>query len=124
MAYKNSATLIGNAGRDVELRFTADGSAVANLSIATTRKYKDASGALQEDTEWHRVVFFGRLAEVAGEYVKKGRQVFVEGRLRTKKWQDKDGQDRYSTEIVGEDLQLLGRLSEESRTDALETVPQ
>jgi len=124
MAYRNSAQILGNVGKDVEIRFTADGSAVANLNIATTRKYKDASGALQEETEWHKVVFFGRLAEVAGEYAKKGRQVFVEGRLRTRKWQDKDGQDRYSTEIVGEDLQLLGRHTEEQRTDELETVPQ
>jgi single-strand DNA-binding protein len=116
--------LLGNIGRDVEVRFTADGSAVANISLATTRKFKDASGALQEDTEWHKVVCFGRLAEVAGEYAKKGRQIFVEGRLRTRKWQDKDGQDRYSTEIVAEDLQLLGRHTEEHRTDELETVPQ
>jgi single-strand DNA-binding protein len=123
MAYRNSVQLIGHAGRDVEVRFTADGSAVANLSLATTRKYKDASGAVQEDTEWHKVVFFGRLAEVASEYAKKGRQIFVEGRLRTRKWQDKDGQDRYSTEIVAEDLQLLGRHTEEHRTDEPETVP-
>jgi single-strand DNA-binding protein len=109
MASVNKVILIGNLGRDPETRYTADGAAITNVSIATTRKYKDASGQLQEETEWHRVSFFGRLAEIAGEYLRKGRPVYVEGRIRTRKYQDKEtGQDRYSTEIVAENMQMLG----------------
>jgi single-strand DNA-binding protein len=108
MASVNKVIVLGNLGRDPETRYTADGAAITNVSIATTRRYKDASGQQQEETEWHRVAFFGRLAEIAGEYLKKGRPVYVEGRLRTRKWQDKDGQDRYTTEIVAENMQLLG----------------
>ncbi len=96
MASVNKVIVLGNLGRDPETRYTADGAAITNVSIATTRRYKDASGQQQEETEWHRVAFFGRLAEIAGEYLKKGRPVYVEGRLRTRKWQDKDGQDRYT----------------------------
>ena len=108
MASVNKVIVLGNLGRDPETRYTADGAAITNVSIATTRRYKDASGQQQEETEWHRVAFFGRLAEIAGEYLRKGRPVYVEGRLRTRKWQDKDGQDHYTTEIVAENMQLLG----------------
>jgi len=108
MASVNKVIVLGNLGRDPETRYTADGAAITNVSIATTRRYKDASGQQQEETEWHRVAFFGRLAEIAGEYLRKGRPVYVEGRLRTRKWQDKDGHDRYTTEIVAENMQLLG----------------
>lgn len=109
MASVNKVILIGNAGRDPEVRYLADGKQVANLSIATTHAWNDkASGEKKEETEWHRVVFFERLAEIAGEYVKKGSPVYVEGRLQTRKWTDKDGQDRYTTQIVGDRLQLLG----------------
>jgi single-strand DNA-binding protein len=108
MASVNKVILIGNLGRDPETRYTADGAAITNISIATTRRYKDASGQQQEETEWHRVAFFGRLAEIAGEYLRKGRSVYVEGRLRTRKWQDKDGNDKYTTEVVAENMQMLG----------------
>lgn len=108
MASVNKVILIGNLGRDPETRYTADGAAITNVSIATTRRYKDASGQQQEETEWHRVAFFGRLAEIAGEYLRKGRPVYVEGRLRTRKWTDKDGNERHTTEIVAENMQLLG----------------
>ena len=109
MASVNKVTLIGNLGRDPEVRYTPNGAAVCNVSIATTRNWKDKnSGDKVEETEWHRVVFYDRLAEIAGEYLKKGRSVYVEGRLKTRKWQDKDGKDTYTTEIVAEQMQLLG----------------
>jgi single-strand DNA-binding protein len=109
MASVNKVILIGNLGRDPEVRYTPSGSAVCNVGIATTRNWKNKdSGERQEETEWHRVVFFDRLAEIAGEYLKKGRPVYVEGRLRTRKWTDKDGVEKYTTEIVGEQMQLLG----------------
>jgi single-strand DNA-binding protein len=108
MASVNKVILIGNLGRDPETRYSPDGAAITNVSIATTRRYKDAGGQQQEETEWHRVVFFGRLAEIAGEYLRKGRPVYVEGRLRTRKWTDKDGNDKYTTEVVAENMQLLG----------------
>jgi single-strand DNA-binding protein len=108
MASVNKVILLGNLGRDPETRYSPDNAAITNVSIATTRRYKDSSGQQQEETEWHRVVFFGRLAEIAGEYLRKGRPVYVEGRLRTRKWQDKEGNDKYTTEIVAENMQLLG----------------
>jgi single-strand DNA-binding protein len=108
MASVNKVILIGNLGRDPETRYMPDGGAVTNVSIATTESWKDKNGEKQEKTEWHRVAFFGKLAEVAGEYLKKGSQVYVEGRLQTRKWQDKDGQDKYSTEIVADRMQMLG----------------
>ena len=105
----NKVILLGNLGRDPEVRYTASGSAVANAPLATTDSWRDkASGEQQERTEWHRLVFFGRLAEISGEYLKKGSQVYVEGRLQTRKWQDNNGQDRYTTEIVVNDMQMLG----------------
>ena len=109
MASVNKVILIGNLGRDPEIRYAPSGSAICNVSIATTRQGKDRNtGERTEETEWHRVVFFDRLAEIAGEYLRKGRPVYVEGRLKTRKWQDKDGRDNYSTEIVAESMQLLG----------------
>ena len=109
MASVNRVTLIGNLGRDPETRYSPDGAAITNVTIATSRQWKDkTSGERKEETEWHRVVFYGRLAEIAGEYLKKGRPVYVEGRLKTRKWQDKEGVDRYTTEIVAEEMQLLG----------------
>lgn len=108
MASVNKVIVVGNLGRDPEVRYSPDGGAVANVSIATTEHWKDKAGDAQEKTEWHRVVFFGKLAEIVGEYLKKGSQVYVEGRLQTRKWQDKDGQDRYTTEIVAAQMQMLG----------------
>ena len=109
MASVNKVILMGNLGRDPETRFTASGGAVCNLRIATTRTWKDKnSGDRREETEWHSVVLYDRLAEIAGEYLRKGRPVYVEGRLQTRKWQDKEGQDRYTTEIVATEMQLLG----------------
>ena len=105
----NKVILLGNLGADPETRYTASGSAVTNIRLATTDSWRDRqSGEQQERTEWHRIVFFGRLAEIAAEYLRKGRQCYVEGRIQTRKWQGQDGQDRYTTEIVASDLQLLG----------------
>ena len=105
----NKVMLIGRLGADPEVRYMPNGNAVANLSLATNDGYKDRqTGQFVENTEWHRVVVFGRLAEIAGEYLKKGRMAFIEGRLRTNKWKDQNGQDRYTTEIVANEMQLLG----------------
>lgn len=109
MASLNKVTLIGNLGRDPETRYFPDGGAVTNISIATTYTYKDKQDQKVEETEWHRIAFFGNLAEIAGEYLKKGAQVYVEGRLKTRKWQDKDGVDKYTTEIIAERMLMLGR---------------
>ena len=108
MASVNKVILVGNLGRDPETRYTTGGDAVTNIRVATTDTWKDKNGEKQEKTEWHRVAFFGKLAEIAGEYLKKGSQVYVEGRLQTRKWQDKDGQDKYTTEIVANAMQMLG----------------
>ena len=108
MASVNKVILLGNLGRDPETRYTTGGDAVTNLNIATSEQWKDKSGEKQERTEWHRVVLFGRQAEVAGEYLKKGRSVYIEGRLQTRKYTDKDGVEKYSTEIVADRMQLLG----------------
>ncbi len=105
----NKVILVGNLGSDPEVKYMPSGSAVANVSIATTDSWKDkGTGERQERTEWHRVVFFNRLAEIAGEYLRKGSQVYIEGRLQTRKWQDQSGNDRYTTEIVANDMQMLG----------------
>lgn len=105
----NKVILIGNLGKDPEVRYTSGGSAVANLRIATTESWKDKqTGEKKEATEWHSVVLFGKLGEIAGEYLRKGRTVYIEGRLQTRKYQDKEGVERYSTEIVGSDMQMLG----------------
>ncbi|MDB6095939.1 MAG: ssb [Francisellaceae bacterium] len=104
----NKVILIGNLGADPEVRFSASGSAVANLRVATSEAWKDKqSGELQERTEWHKVVLYSRLGEIAGEYLKKGSKVYIEGSLRTNKWQDQNGNDRYTTEIIGNSLQML-----------------
>ena len=109
MASVNKVIVVGNLGRDPETRYMPDGAAITNVSIATSFQWTDkASGEKKEETEWHRVVFRGKLAEVAGEYLKKGSQVYVEGRLRTRKWQDKEGQDKYTTEIMADRMQMLG----------------
>ena len=108
MASVNKVILIGNLGRDPETRYTTGGDAICNLNIATSEQWKDKSGEKQERTEWHRVVLFGRQAEIAGEYLKKGRSVYIEGRLQTRKYTDKDGVEKYSTEIVGDRMQLIG----------------
>lgn len=108
----NKVILVGNLGNDPEVRYTPAGAAVTTISVATTESWKDKEGNRQEKTEWHRVVFFSRLAEIAGEYLKKGSQVYIEGKLRTNKWQDKDGQDRYTTEIMANELQMLGGRNE------------
>lgn len=108
MASVNKVILVGNLGRDPETRYMPDGGAITNISIATTSTWKDKSGEKQEATEWHRIAFFGKLAEIAGEYLKKGSQVYVEGKLRTRKWQDKDGVDKYTTEVIADAMQMLG----------------
>jgi single-strand DNA-binding protein len=108
MASVNKVILVGNLGRDPEVRYMPSGDAMVNLSLATTDTWKDKNGDRQEKTEWHRVVMFGRLAEIAGEYLKKGSQAYIEGRLQTRKWTDKEGQDKYTTEIVGDRMQMLG----------------
>ena len=104
----NKVILIGNAGKDPEVRYMPNGNAVANLTLATSESWKDKNtGETQERTEWHRIVFFRRLGEIVGEYVKKGSKIYVEGKLQTRKWQDQSGQDRYTTEIVADQMQML-----------------
>jgi single-strand DNA-binding protein len=124
MASVNKVILIGNLGRDPETRYLPSGDAVTNISIATSEKWKDKSGEQQEHTEWHRIAFFGKLAEIAGEYLKKGSPVYVEGRIRTRKWQDKEGQDRYSTEIVADRMQLLGGRSASGGSEPMAREPR
>jgi single-strand DNA-binding protein len=104
----NKVILMGNLGRDPEVRFMPNGDAVCNFSIATTDSWKDKAGERQEKTEWHNIVMYRRLAEIAGEYLKKGRPVYLEGRLQTRKWQTKEGQDRYTTEVIADSMQMLG----------------
>jgi len=108
MASVNKVILVGNLGRDPEVRYMPNGEAVCNFSIATTDSWRDKNGQKQERTEWHNIVMYRKLAEIAGEYLKKGRPVYVEGRLQTRKWQTKEGQDRYTTEIVADQMQMLG----------------
>lgn len=123
MASVNRVTLIGNLGADPEVRYAPSGDAIANLRIATTESWKDkASGEKREATEWHRVVMFGKLAEIASQYLRKGSQVYIEGRLQTRKWQDKDGQDRYITEIRADVMKMLGGKPEGS--DRPQQAPQ
>ena len=107
MASLNKVMLIGNLGKDPELRYTAGGTAVASFSLATSDRIKGKDGNWEEKTEWHNITLWARLAEIAGEYLSKGKTVYIEGRLQTRKWQDKDGKDRYTTEIVGEKMQML-----------------
>jgi single-strand DNA-binding protein len=109
MASVNKVILIGNLGRDPEVRYAPSGSAICNVTLATTRSWKDKnSGEKVDETEWHRIVFYDRLAEIAGEYLKKGKQVYIEGRLKTRKWTDKDGVEKYTTEIIANEMTMLG----------------
>lgn len=130
MASINKVILIGNLGRDPETRYTADGgTAICNILVATSRRYKDSQGQLQEETEWHRVVFFGRQAEIAQQYLRKGNAVYVEGRLRTRRYTDKEGIERYYTEIICETMQFLGGRNtasapSHSSDEAFETPPR
>ena len=118
MASVNRMILLGNVGKDPELRYTPSGKAVCSLSVATSRSWKDKeSGQKQEETEWHRVAFYERLAEIAGEYLRKGSPVYVEGRLKTRKWQDKEGRDCYTTEVIAESMQLLGNREQERQPE-------
>jgi single-strand DNA-binding protein len=120
MSSVNKVILLGRLGRDPEIRYAPSGAAVANLSLATSRNWKDrTSGEKKEETEWHRVVFYDKLAEVVGEYTKKGGLLYVEGRLKTRKWTDKDGVEKYTTEIIAEQMQLIG-----GRDDAAEPASQ
>jgi single-strand DNA-binding protein len=123
MASVNKVIIVGNLGRDPEVRYLPEGGAITNISVATTDTWKDKSGEKQERTEWHRVAFFGKLAEIAGEYLKKGSQVYVEGALRTRKWQDKEGKERYTTEIVADRMQMLGSRGGGSEPMAREAAP-
>lgn len=107
----NKVILVGSIGQDPTVRYTPSGSAVTTVSVATTESWNDKDGNKQEKTEWHRVVFFGRLAEIAGEYLRKGSQVYIEGKLRTNKWQDKNGDTRYTTEIISDNMQMLNNKS-------------
>jgi single-strand DNA-binding protein len=107
----NKVILVGRLGKDPETRYMTNGEAVANVSLATSENYKDKSGEKQERTEWHNLVFYRRLAEIAGEYLKKGAQIYVEGRIQTRKWQDKEGKDRYTTEIIVNEMKMLGSKS-------------
>ena len=127
MASINKAIIVGNLGRDPETRYTADGgTAITMLSVATTRRYRNAEGQTVSETEWHRIVLFSRLAEIAKDYLRKGSLVYVEGRIRTRKYQAKDGTDRYTTEIVGETLQLLDRRQSDQQgtDDGFESNPR
>jgi single-strand DNA-binding protein len=111
----NKVTIVGNLGQDPEIRYIPAGGAVANISVATSESWKDKqTGEAKERVEWHKIVFYNKLAEIAGEYLKKGSQVYVEGSLRTRKWQDQSGQDRYSTEIIGLEMQMLGGKSKDN----------
>ena len=114
MASLNKVMLIGNLGKDPEVRFTASGQAVASFSLATSEKFKGKSGEWEERTEWHNITLWGKLAEIAGEYLSKGKTIYVEGRLQTRKWQDKSGNDRYTTDIVGDKMQMLSAKGERS----------
>jgi single-strand DNA-binding protein len=109
MASVNKVILVGNLGKDPEVRYTTDGKAIANITVATSESWKDrATGEKQEKTEWHRVTFFDKLAEIVGQYLKKGSSIYLEGKLQTRKWKDKEGQDRYTTEIIGKEMTMLG----------------
>jgi len=108
MASVNKVILVGNLGRDPEIRYLPSGEPVANITIATSSKYKNKSGEMVEETEWHRVTFFGKLAEIVGQYLKKGRSVYVEGRIKTRKYTDKDGIEKYATDIIANEMQMLG----------------
>lgn len=124
MASVNKVILVGNLGKDPEVRYTANGTAMCNMSVATTHTGKSQTGERREETEWHRVVMFNRLAEIAGEYLRKGRPVYIEGRLRTRKWQGQDGQDRYTTEIIADQMQMLGGRGDSDATQSYQQPAQ
>jgi single-strand DNA-binding protein len=113
MAGVNKVIIVGNVGRDPEVRYTQSGRAVASFSVATSERFQDKDGQTQERTEWHRVVAWARLAEICGEYLRKGKQVYIEGRLQTRDWEDKDGHKRYTTEVIAQTMQMLGRRGED-----------
>ncbi len=119
----NKVILIGRLGKDPETRYMPNGEAVTNVTLATSENWKDKSGVKQEKTEWHNLVFYRRLAEIAGEYLKKGSQVYVEGKLQTRKWQDKEGRDRYTTEIIADQMQMLGGKSTGGGYEAVDDAP-
>lgn len=123
MASINKVILIGNLGRDPETRYMSNGEAVTNITVATTDTWKDRNGEKQEKTEWHRVTFYRKLAEIAGEYLKKGRQVYIEGRLETRKWTDKSGNERYTTEVIASDMKMLGSRSGSGSFETNAAVP-
>jgi single-strand DNA-binding protein len=123
MSGVNKVILVGNLGANPEMRFTQGGQSVANLRIATTERWTDKSGQRQEATEWHRVVVWGKQAEIVGQYLTKGRQVYIEGRIRTRQWQDQTGQKRFSTEIVAQNVQMLGARGERGPEEMSTTVP-
>ena len=124
MASINKVIIIGNLGKDPEVRYIPSGGAIANITVATTDTWKDkATGEKKEATEWHRISFFGKLAEIAGQYLKKGSQVYIEGKLRTRKWQDKEGHDRYTTEIIADVMQMLGSRSGEATSLERDIAP-
>jgi single-strand DNA-binding protein len=125
MASVNKVILVGNLGRDPEVRYIPNGEAVCNFSIATTDTWKDKAGEKQEKTEWHNIVMYRKLAEIAGEYLKKGRPVYIEGRLQTRKWETKEGQDRYTTEIIADQMQMLGgRDASQQDSNEYDQTPQ
>ncbi len=119
----NKAILVGRLGKDPETRYMTNGEAVTNVSLATSENYKDKNGEKQERTEWHNLVFYRRLAEIAGEYLKKGSQIFVEGRIQTRKWQDKEGKDRYTTEIIVNEMKMLGSKPSSSSFEVMDSSP-
>ena len=124
MASLNKVMLIGNLGKDPEVRYTASGQAVAGFSLATSEKFKGKSGEWEERTEWHNITLWGKLAEIAGEYLTKGKTVYIEGRLQTRKWQDKSGNDRYTTDIVGDKMQMLSAKGERSGGGDASSAPK
>lgn len=124
MASVNKVIIVGNLGKDVDLRYSASGDAIANLNVATTESWKDKqTGEKKEATEWHRISFFGKIAEICGQYLKKGSQVYIEGSMRTRKWTDKDGQERYTTEIKGAEMKMLGSKQDGQRPQPEEGQP-
>lgn len=124
MAGVNKVILVGNLGADPEIRYTPSGLAIANFRIATTESYKNKEGQKEDKTEWHRIVTFGKLAEICGEYLNKGKQVYIEGRIQTRDWEDKEGNKRYTTEIVCNQMQMLGRVGDKGSVPAGAGAPQ
>lgn len=122
MAGINKAILVGRLGKDPEIRYTPSGTAIANFTMATSENYKDKDGQKQERTEWHRIVAFGKLAEICGEYLAKGKQVYIEGRIQTRSWDDKDGNKKYMTEIVANTMQMLGKPEDTSALGGGQTI--